>query len=102
MNKLDINYLVNVDETGMPIKPTLEQLYDKDIRLLYTRDKSKDKDRYIQEVGVIYQLGNPNSIFKQEGLTDKEIIAKCIEFYDLPKDYKLDLLVLKIAKRYYN
>lgn len=102
MSKLDIKYIITVDDTGMPQAPSLEQLMDRDIKLLYTRDKSKDKSKYIKEVGVIYQLGDPNSIFKQEGLSDKEILKKCIEFYDLPKDYQPDLVVQKLIKRYYN
>lgn len=102
MAKLDIEYLINVDDTGMPKAPNIKQILDKDIMLLFTRDKSKDKSMYIKEVGVVYQLGDPNSIFKQEGLSDKEIIKKCIEYYDLPSTYQPDLLVLKLAKRYYN
>ena len=42
-NTLDIKYLVTIDNTGMPKAPTLEQLLDKDVRLLYTRDTTKDK-----------------------------------------------------------
>lgn len=101
MAKLDIEYLINVDDTGMPKPPNIKQIIDKDIMMLFTRDKTKDKSNYIKEIGVIYQLGDPNSIFKQEGLSDKEIIKKCIEYYDLPNTYQPDLLVLKLAKRYY-
>lgn len=101
MEKISLNQLVSVDETGMPIPPTLEQLMDKGIRLLYTRDRSKDKKVYMGEVGLIYQLGDPNSTMKQEGLTDAEIIKKSIEFYDLPSGYNPDVVVLGIAKRYY-
>lgn len=99
--RLNIDELITVDASGMPKPASTRQLMDKDIRELYARDKSKDKSKFIGEVGLIYQLGDPNSIFKQEGLTDKEIIKKSIEFYGLPRMYKPDDLVLRIAKRYY-
>lgn len=101
MAEIKIHELITVDDTGMPKAPNLYQILDKDIKLLYQRDVTPNKTRYIQEVGVIYQLGNPNSMFKQEGLSDNEIISRCIEYYDLPLNYYPDVLVLKLAKRYY-
>lgn len=101
-NKLLIDKLLTIDETGMPKAPDIKQLLDKDVRLLYQRDTTKDKSKYIKEVGVIYYLGDPKGPCKQEGLSDNESIQKAIENFDLPKDYKPDLLVWKLAKRYYN
>lgn len=101
-NNLDINKLVTIDETGMPKAPSLQQLLDKDVRLLYTRDASKDKSKYLKEVGIIYYLADPNSPTKQQGLSDKECIQRAIENFDLPKDYQPDILVFKIAKRYHD
>lgn len=102
MKHLDINWLLTVDDTGMPKAPTLTQLLDKDVALLWARDKSKNKEQYIKEVGVIYYLGDPKGPCKQEGLSDNESIKKAIENYDLPKNYQPDVLVWKLAKRYYN
>lgn len=101
-NNLDINYLVTIDDTGMPKAPTLAQLIDKDVRLLWTRDRSKNKEMYIKEVGVIYYLADPNSPTKQQGLSDNECIKQAIENFDLPKDYQPDLLIFKIARRYHD
>lgn len=102
MAKLSIENLVTIDDTGMPQAPTLSQLLDKDIRMLYTRDKSKDRSQYLKEVGVIYYLADPRSPTKQQGLSDNECIRQAIVNFDLPKDYQPDLLVFKIAKRYYD
>ena len=38
----------------MPAAPSITQLLDKDVRLLFVRDTSKNKEMYIKEVGVIY------------------------------------------------
>lgn len=102
MAKLSIENLVTIDDTGMPQAPTLSQLLDKDVRMLYTRDKSKDRSQYLKEVGVIYYLADPRSPTKQQGLSDNECIRQAIVNFDLPKDYQPDLLVFKIAKRYYD
>ena len=49
-----IDSLLTINKTGMPEAPNLTQLLDKDVKLLYLRDKSKNKEMYIKEVGVIY------------------------------------------------
>lgn len=99
--RLDIDLLINIDDSGMPIPPTIRQLVDKDIRELYTRDKSKDKKRYIQEAIVIYYLGDPKSPAKQAGLSDVESLNMAIEQADLPSNYIPDKLVLKLIDKYY-
>ena len=67
MNNITLEKLLTIDETGMPKAPTIRQLQDKDVLLLYTRDTTKDKRKYIAEVGVIYYLGDPKSPAKQQG-----------------------------------
>lgn len=91
-----------VDDTGMPVPPTVRQLIDKDIRALYTRDKTPDKKRYIAEAIVIYQLGDPKSPARQSGLTEAEALKYAIEQAGLPSDYIPDALVLRLIKRYYD
>lgn len=102
MKDLNIDWMLTVDETGMPKAPTLKQLLDKDVSLLYTRDKSKNKDMYIKEVGIIYFMGDPKGPCLQEGLSEREALKKAIENFDLPKNYQPDILVWKLIKRYYN
>ena len=91
-----------VDDTGMPVPPTIRQLLDRDIRTLYTRDKSKAKKQYIAECIVIYQLGDPKSPARQSGLSEREALTYAIEQAGLDNNYIPDQLVLKLIKRYYN
>lgn len=100
-NKLLIDSLLLLDDTGMPQPPTLKQLIDKDVRELYRRDKTKDKKMYIAECIVIYYLGDPKSPAKQSGLSDPEALKMAIEQAGLPKTYIPDVLVLRLIKRYY-
>ncbi len=102
IRKLIIDELITIDDSGMPTAPTIRQLLDKDVRLIYTRDKSKDKKRYIQECIVIYYLGDPKSPAKQNGLSDAECLKMAIEQADLPKDYIPDPVVIRLIQRYYD
>ena len=43
--KLTIDSLLIIDDNGMPKPPTLRQLIDRDIRELFTRDKTTDKKK---------------------------------------------------------
>lgn len=98
---LIIDKMLVIDDTGMPIAPTIRQLMDKDIKQLYTRDKTKDKSNYIKECIVIYYLGDPKSPAKQSGLSDAESLKMAIQQAGLKNDYIPDELVQKIIKRYY-
>lgn len=100
-NKLLIDSLLLLDDTGMPQPPTLKQLIDKDVRELYRRDKTKEKKMYIAECIVIYYLGDPKSPARQSGLSDPEALKMAIEQAGLPKSYIPDILVLRLIKRYY-
>lgn len=100
MKDLTIDSMLTIDATGMPAAPNLRQLLDKDVAILYTRDKSPDKSMYIKEAGLIYYLADPKSPCRQEGLSDKETIERAIENYDLPKNYTPDLVVWNIVKKY--
>ena len=91
-----------IDDSGMPVPPTVRQLLDRDIRTLYSRDKSPDKKQYIAEAIVIYQLGDPKSPARQSGLSEAEALKFAIEQAGLPKDYLPDSLVLRLIKRYYD
>lgn len=99
--KLDVDTLLTIDANGMPQAPTIRQLIDKDIQLLYNRDKTKDKSNYIADCIVIYYLGDPKSPARQAGLNTPEALAMAIDQAGLPKDYVPDALVLKLIDRYY-
>ena len=100
MKTVTIDSLLVVDDTGMPQPPGIRQLLDRDIRTLYTRDKSPDKKQYIAEAIVIYQLGDPKSPARQSGLSEREAIVYAIEQAGLDKNYIPDSLVLRLIKRY--
>lgn len=98
---LTIEKLLTIDDTGMPKAPSVRQIQDKDVMLLYTRDNTSDKRKYIAEVGVIYYLGDPKSPARQQGLSDAEALKMVIENYNLPTDYVPDVLVRKLIDKYY-
>lgn len=100
-NKLLIDSLIEIDDSGMPKAPTTRNLLDRDVRELYRRDTSKNKQKYIAECIVIYYLGDPKSPAKQSGLSDPEALKMAIEQAGLEKDYIPDVLVLRLIKRYY-
>ena len=101
-NKMLIDSLIVIDDNGMPKPPTVRQLIDKDIRELYTRDKTPDKKNYIAEAIVIYYLGDPKSPARQAGLSDPEALKMAIEQAGLDKKYIPDKLVIRLISRYYN
>lgn len=101
MANVVIEKMLTIDETGMPKAPNIRQLQDKDVALLWQRDTTKDKQKYIKEVGVIYYLGDPKSPAKQQGLSDAESLQLAIDNYNLPKDYVPDSLVRKLIDKYY-
>ena len=99
--KLTIDTLITIDDNGMPQPPTTRQMIDKDVRMLDSRDKTKDNSRYIAECIVIYYLGDPKSPARQSGLNEVESLKLAIEQAGLPKDYTPDALVINLIKRYY-
>lgn len=100
-NKLTIDNLINLDDTGMPCPPTIRQLIDRDVKELYRRDNSKDKHKYIAECVIIYYLGDPKSPARQAGLSEAEALKMAIEQAGLKPDYIPDSLVLALIKKYY-
>ena len=96
-----IDTLITIDDDGMPQPPTTRQMIDKDVRMLYSRDKTKDKSIYIAECIVIYYLGDPKSPARQSGLNEAESLKLAIEQAGLAKDYIPDALVLRLKQRYY-
>lgn len=101
-SKLLIDSMLVIDDNGMPKPPTIRQLIDRDIRELYTRDKTPDKKNYIAECIVIYYLGDPKSPARQAGLSDPEALKLAIEQAGLSKNYIPDKLVIRLISRYYD
>lgn len=100
-SNLIIDSLICIGKDGMPEAPKLRQLIDTDVRTLFRRDKTPNKQKYIAECIVIYYLGDPKSPARQSGLSDPEALKMAIEQAGLEKDYMPDDLVLNLIKRYY-
>ena len=67
---------------------------------LHTRDHSKDKSRFIQELAFIYFYSDPRSDYQY--LTDKnERLKAIVEGEGLPDDWKIDK-ILQDAIDYYS
>lgn len=81
------------------IKFEPELLTLKLFKKLHSRDRSRNKDRFMQELGYIYFMCDPRSDYQY--LVDEEDRSKAIiEGEGLPSDYKPDALVEE-AMRYY-
>ena len=101
VNSVVIEKMITIDTTGIPKAPSVRQLQDKDVLLLWSRDNSSDKRKYLGDAGIIYYLGDPKSPAKQRGLSDGEALKEAIDNYNLSKDYKPDALVAKLITKYY-
>lgn len=96
-----IEKMLTIDEHGIVKAPNIRQLQDKDVALLWSRDTTSDKRKYIREAGVIFYLGDPKSPPRQRGLSDRECLKEAIENYNLSNDYTPDALVSKLIDKYY-
>lgn len=99
-NKILIDNLILLDDTGMPQAPTIRQLIDDDVKELYRRDTTKNKEKYIAECTFIYYVADPKSPARQAGLNDKESIIEGIKQAGLPSNYIPDALVIKLISKY--
>lgn len=98
---LNIDKMLTIDEHGEAKAPTIRQLQDKDVALLWSRDTSSDKRKYRNDVGVIFYMADPKSPSKQRGFDDAESLKAAIENYNLDKSYHPDPLVAKLINKYY-
>lgn len=71
----------------------------KPFKLLWNRDRSKNKEKVLLEMGYIYFMADPRSDF--QGISDEEQRSKAIILGEgLPEDWKPDRLVME-AMEYY-
>lgn len=104
---IDLTELISYDERGYAYAPNIYQIQDKDVALLYQRDKGSPGDidgtlklQYIKEAGVVYYLGDPKSPANQMGYSKVEAIKLAKSNYDLDAGWEPDDLILRLAKRY--
>lgn len=71
------------------IEPTQEALLIKPIRELYNADRTKNKDKFLQQMSILYFYVDPRSSYSY--ITDEDTRLKEILIQEgLPKDYKID------------
>ena len=69
------------------VRPTAEALLVKPIRRLYNADRSKQKDRFMQQISYMFFMVDPRSTYSY--IVDPEERAKQIVIQEgLPKDFK--------------
>lgn len=98
----DIPSLLSISIDGTIQFPNIRALLDKDMRVLYTKDKSEKKEVFMKELGVVYYLGDPTSPANERGLQFNEALKLAIENFDLPKDYTCDATVMRLVDKVYN
>lgn len=90
--------LLKYEGYNLTFEPELLTL--KVFKKLHTRDKTKDKSKFIQELGYIYFMIDPRSDYQY--ITDLEERSKAIiEGEGLPNNWKIDSL-LQEAMDYYS
>ena len=89
--------LLKYEGYNLTFEPVLLTL--KVFKKLFMRDKTKDKSKFIQELGFIYFYADPRSDY-QYLTDDEERIKAIIEGEGLPNDWKIDKL-LQDAIDYY-
>lgn len=71
------------------VKPTEEAFLIKPIRDLYNEDKSKNKEKFMQQVSIIYHYTDPRSSYNYI-IDDQERLQQILEQEGLPKDFKIN------------
>lgn len=79
-----------IEYSDYTIKPTEECFMIKPLREIYNTDRTKNKDKFMQAISILYFLVDPRSSYSY--ITDeKERFAAILEQEGLPKDTKIDL-----------
>lgn len=71
------------------VVPTEEAFLIKPIRDLYNNDKSKTKEKFMQQMSILYFMVDPRSTYNYI-LSDEDRFQAILEQEGLPKDYKID------------
>lgn len=95
----DIPSLLSIDIDGSVKFPDIRQLLDKDMKTLYIKDKSENKEMFMKELGVVYYLGDPKSPANERGFQFKEALELAVTNFNLPKDYEPSALIFKLVDK---
>lgn len=77
-----------IEYNNYTIEPTQEAFLIKPIRDLFNKDKSKTKEKFLQQISVLYFYADPRSTYNYI-VDDDERLQAIIEQEGLPKDFKI-------------
>lgn len=78
-----------IEFSNYQIIPTEEAFLIAPIRKLYNLDKTKNKEKFMQLLSIIYFYADPRSSYSYI-IDDKERLKEILEQEGLPKDFKID------------
>lgn len=78
-----------IEYSNYEIKPTDECFLIKPFRDLFHADRTKNKDKFMQQLSVVYFLVDPRSSYNYI-LNEDERLKEIIAQEGLPKDFKID------------
>lgn len=81
------------------VVPTEECFLIKPLRNIYNKDKSKDKEHFLQSMSVVYFMADPRSSYSYV-LDDDERLQMIIEQEGLPTDFKLTKELIEAIECY--
>lgn len=88
-----------IEYNNYTIEPTQEALLIKPIRDLYNKDKSKNKEKFLQQMSVLYFYADPRSTYNYI-VDDEERLKAIIEQEGLPEDFKITTDLDKALQEY--
>lgn len=77
-----------IEYVNFEIKPTEEAFLIKPIRDLYLKDKSKTKEKFLQQLSIVYFIADPRSSYNYI-LNEEDRLKEIIIQEGLPKNYKI-------------
>lgn len=77
-----------IEYNNYTIEPTQDAFLIKPIRDLFNKDKSKTKEKFLQQMSVLYFYADPRSTYNYI-VDDEERLQAIIEQEGLPKDFKI-------------
>jgi hypothetical protein len=78
-----------VEYVQYEIKPTQEAFLIKPIRDLYNADKSKNKEKFMQQLSIMYFLVDPRSSYSYI-VDEEERLREILKQEGLPLDFEID------------
>lgn len=78
-----------IEYNNYRIEPTQEAFLIKPIRNLYNSDKSKTKEKFLQQMSILYFLADPRSSYSYI-VDDQDRLKEIIKQEGLPENFKID------------